>query len=397
MRISQRAKDMQSSPIRRLIPFAEQAKSKGIQVMHLNIGDPDIPTPRAFFESIASFPGKVVPYSHSAGLVELRQGFCRYYADWGLSLSPEELIITSGGSEAIIFAFGVVADPGDQVIVIEPFYANYRSFAEMMSLDIVPVKSSPEQGYDLPDMDEFEQVINPKVKAIIYSNPCNPTGSVYSPSQTEAILQFARKHNLYVIVDEVYREFVFDGRTPFTAMQFEQYHDLLIMVDSVSKRYSTCGARVGALVSKNPEVVAQAMKMAQARLSPPTIAQHGALGLLTMDKDYISSVKDEYQKRRDIVYEELSKVNGLSFQKPQGAFYVSVKLPVPSSEEFAKWMLADFSYQGKTTMFAPLNGFYATAGAGEQEIRIAYVLEEGALRLSCEMIRMGLEQFTQRR
>ncbi len=397
MYISQRARNMQSSPIRRLIPFAEQAKRNGIQVMHLNIGDPDIPTPRPFFDSIASFPGPVVPYSHSAGLIELRKEFCAYYRHWGFSIGPEELIVTDGGSEAIIFAFGVIADPGDQVMVIEPFYANYRSFAEMMSLGIVPVQSDPDKGYSIPPMDQFEKALNPKVKGLILSNPCNPTGAVYSMDDIEMLLTFCKKNDLYLIVDEVYREFVFDGKKPFSAMQFSDYHDILIMVDSISKRYSTCGARVGALVSKNKEVLSQAMKMAQARLSPPTMAQYGALGLLKMDREYIMGVRDEYQRRRDTVYEELNKIPGLSFLKPQGAFYVSVKLPVPNSESFVKWMLTDFSYQGKTTMVAPLNGFYASPGAGEQEIRIAYVLEESSLRLSCEMLRIGLERYSQGR
>jgi len=394
MKLSNRVINMQSSPIRRLIPYAEQAKSKGIKVLHLNIGQPDVPTPPAFFEAIEKYENEVVPYSHSAGLIELRKAFSDYYKKWSLDIKPEEIIVTNGGSEAIIFALSTICDPGDQIMVIEPFYANYRSFAGMVNVGLNPITTKPENGYAMPDIAEFKSKLNEKTKGIILSNPCNPTGAVYSREDMLDLLKFARENDLYVIVDEVYREFVFDGLEAFSAMEFEDYHDILIMVDSVSKRYSSCGARVGLFATKNKEIFTQAMKMAQARLSPPTMAQIGSIGMLALDEEYMESIKAEYMKRRDIVYEELSKIEGLSFEKPHGAFYVSVKLPVESSEEFVKWMLTDFSVNGYTTMVAPLDGFYGTPGAGNSEIRIAYVLSEDKLRQSCEILRLGLEEYT---
>jgi len=384
---------MQSSPIRRLIPYSEEAKEKGVEVLHLNIGQPDIETPKAFFKSIEKRAGKVIPYSHSAGIKELRQAFSKYYKRWGFEVSPEEMLITNGGSEAIIFSLGTVADPGDEVVVLEPFYANYRSFAGMLNLQLLPVTTDPEAGYKVPDLSEYDDKMTAKTKAIVFSNPCNPTGAVYPKEDIKRILEFAKKHDLYVIIDEVYREFVFDGLEPFSGMEFTDYHDRLIMVDSVSKRFSACGARVGVMATKNKDILEQAMKMAQARLSPPTVSQLGTIGFLEMDPNYLIEVREEYQKRRDIVYEELSKVEGLYFKKPKGAFYVSVKLPVDNSEKFVKWMLQEFSVNNTTTMVAPLDGFYATPGRGLQEIRIAYVLEEEKLKQACEILRKGLEEY----
>ncbi len=393
MDFSNRIREMQSSPIRRLIPYSEEAKEKGVEVLHLNIGQPDIETPKAFFKSIEKRAGKVIPYSHSAGIKELRQAFSKYYKRWGFEVSPEEMLITNGGSEAIIFSLGTVADPGDEVVVLEPFYANYRSFAGMLNLQLLPVTTDPEAGYKVPDLSEYDDKMTAKTKAIVFSNPCNPTGAVYPKEDIKRILEFAKKHDLYVIIDEVYREFVFDGLEPFSGMEFTDYHDRLIMVDSVSKRFSACGARVGVMATKNKDILEQAMKMAQARLSPPTVSQLGTIGFLEMDPNYLIEVREEYQKRRDIVYEELSKVEGLYFKKPKGAFYVSVKLPVDNSEKFVKWMLQEFSVNNTTTMVAPLDGFYATPGRGLQEIRIAYVLEEEKLKQACEILRKGLEEY----
>src|SRR6056297_372847 len=393
MEHSNRIKKMQSSPIRRLIPYSEEAKEKGVEVLHLNIGQPDIETPKAFFKSIEKRAGKVIPYSHSAGIKELRQAFSKYYDRWHCTIAPVEIIITNGGSEAIIFAMGTIADPGDEVVVIEPFYANYRSFAGMLNVNLLPISADPEAGYMVPDLSEYDAKITDKTKAIIFSNPCNPTGAVYPKEDVLRILEFAKKHDLYVIADEVYREFVFDGLKPFSIMEFKDYHDRIILVDSVSKRYSACGARVGLLATKNKMVLEQAMKMAQARLSPPTVAQMGTLGFLELAPEYLEEVRDEYQKRRNIVYNELSKVDGLYFKEPKGAFYLAVKLPIDSSEKFVKWMLTEFDIDGVTTMVAPLDGFYATEGMGEQEIRIAYVLEEKRLLQACEILRRGLEKY----
>ncbi len=384
---------MQASPIRRLIPFAEEAKARGTGVYFLNIGQPDIPTPPVFMESIRNYKEEVVPYSHSAGLIELRRAFSNYYERWQAEIKPEEIIITSGGSEAVIFAVAAVADPEEEIIVIEPFYANYKGFAGMVNVRLTPVAANPEEGYRVPDEKTFEKVINPKTRAILFSNPCNPTGAVYSKEEVLRILRIAEKYDLMVIVDEVYREFVFDGLQPFSALEFPEYRDRIILIDSVSKRYSSCGARVGVFATKNKEVYAQVMKMAQARLSPPTMAQIGTLGLLSLGEDYIYSVRDEYKLRRDKVYEELSRIPGLAFKKPQGAFYLSVKLPIDNSEKFVKWMLSDFSLEGYTTMVSPLDGFYATPGAGEQEIRIAYVVNAEKIKKACEVFRVGLEEY----
>lgn len=384
---------MQASPIRRLIPFAEEAKARGTGVYFLNIGQPDIPTPPVFMESIRNYKEEVVPYSHSAGLIELRRAFSNYYERWQAEIKPEEIIITSGGSEAVIFAVAAVADPEEEIIVIEPFYANYKGFAGMVNVRLTPVAANPEEGYRVPDEKTFEKVINPKTRAILFSNPCNPTGAVYSKEEVLRILRVAEKYDLMVIVDEVYREFVFDGLQPFSALEFPEFRDRIILIDSVSKRYSSCGARVGVFATKNKEVYAQVMKMAQARLSPPTMAQIGTLGLLSLGEDYIYSVRDEYKLRRDKVYEELSRIPGLAFKKPQGAFYLSVKLPIDNSEKFVKWMLSDFSLEGYTTMVSPLDGFYATPGAGEQEIRIAYVVNAEKIKKACEVFRVGLEEY----
>jgi len=396
MNLSKRIINMQSSPIRRLIPFADEAKKRGTEVLHLNIGQPDISTPDVFFKAIANFGKEVVPYSPSAGLMDLREAFSKYYKKWNASLASEEIMITNGGSEALIFALGVACDPDDEVFVVEPFYANYRSFAGLMNVKLNPITAKPENGYKMPAIEEFEEKLNDRTKAILFSNPCNPTGEVYSKEDVLGVLNFAKKHNLIVIVDEVYREFVFDGLVPFSAMEFEEFHDRVIVIDSVSKRYSACGARIGVFATKNKELFAEAMKMAQARLSPPTMAQIGTIGMLTLEDDYVSSVRDEYMKRRDIVYAELSQIEGISFEKPKGAFYVSVKLPVESSEDFVKWMLTDFSLDGTTVMVAPLDGFYGTPSAGTQEIRIAYVLKEEKLRKACRTFRLGLEEYNKK-
>lgn len=393
MNLSKRVFAMQASPIRRLIPFAEEAKARGTSVFFLNIGQPDIPTPPVFMESIRNYKEEVVAYSHSAGLLELRKAFARYFERWQTDLKPEEIIITSGGSEAVVFAVAAVADPDEEIIVIEPFYANYKGFAGMVNVRLTPVAANPEGGYRVPEDKAFERVINPKTRAILFSNPCNPTGAVYTKDEVLRVLKIAEKYDLMVIINEVYREFVFDGLQPFSALEFPEYRNRIILIDSVSKRYSSCGARVGVFATKNKEVYAQVMKMAQARLSPPTMAQVGTLGLLTLGEDYIYSVRDEYRLRRDKVYEELSRIPGLAFKKPQGAFYLSVKLPIDNSEKFVKWMLSDFSHNGHTTMVSPLDGFYATPGAGEQEIRIAYVINAEKMKKACEVFRVGLEEY----
>ncbi|WP_206528184.1 pyridoxal phosphate-dependent aminotransferase [Marinitoga sp. 38H-ov] len=395
MILSERASNMQASPIRKLIPYAEQAKKAGKTVLHLNIGQPDLETPKAFFDYIEKNKPEVIAYSHSAGLIELREAFSAYYNKNDIPFSTEEIIVTNGGSEAIIFSLAAIADPGDEVIVIEPFYANYKGFAEMINVKLVPVKALPETGYAVPPTEEFEKVVSSRTKGIIFSNPSNPTGAVYTEEELKRIVDFAKKHDLFIISDEVYREFTFDGTKHISTMAFGEY-DRTIVVDSVSKRYSACGARIGVFATKNKDLYNQVMKMAQSRLCPPTIAQLGTIGLLEMDDSYIKEVYKEYDKRRLAVYEELSKIEGAVFEKPKGAFYVSVKLPIDDSEEFVKWVLTDFSIDNTTVMVAPLSGFYATEGAGKQEIRIAYVLESDKLKFATHILAEAVKAYNNR-
>ncbi|OQY10463.1 MAG: aspartate aminotransferase [Marinitoga sp. 4572_148] len=395
MNFSKRVLHMQASPIRKLIPYAEKAKKDGKKVLHLNIGQPDLETPKAFFDYIEKHKAEVIAYTHSAGLLELREAFSKYYMGNDIPFTTDEIIVTNGGSEAIVFALAAIADPGDEVIAIEPFYANYRGFAEMINVKLVPVRALPENGYAVPPIEEFEKVLTDKTKGIIFSNPSNPTGAVYSEEELKRIVEFAKKHDLYIISDEVYREFTFDGTKHISAMAFGEY-ERTIVVDSISKRYSACGARVGVFATKNKELYNEVMKMAQSRLCPPMIAQLGTIGLLEMDDSYIEEVYKEYDKRRLAVYEELSKIEGAVFQKPKGAFYVSVKLPIDDSEEFVKWMLTDFSIDNTTVMVAPLTGFYATEGAGKQEIRIAYVLESEKLKLATHILAEAVKAYNNR-
>ncbi|TYB95747.1 MAG: pyridoxal phosphate-dependent aminotransferase [Kosmotoga sp.] len=390
--ISNRAKYMPSSPIRKLVPYAEKAKEKGIEIFHLNIGQPDIETPDVFMDYINKHGPRVVPYSHSAGLIELRKSFCDYYKRRGIELNSEEIIITSGGSEAIIFALASVADPEDEVIVIEPFYANYRGFANLLNIKTVPITSHVENGYRLPPAEDFEKVLSSKTRAILFSNPSNPTGTVYTQEEMNQLIALSKKYDLFLISDEVYREFTFDNTKTYPLLSLYP-GNRSITVDSVSKRFSACGARIGLIASKNKEVMNSAMKFAQARLSPPAISQLGTIGLLTLDDSYLEKIKNEYEKRRNVVYEELSKIDGVVMHKPQGAFYISVALPVDDAESFVKWMLTDFSLNGKTTMVAPLQGFYSTPGKGKNEVRIAYVLSIEKLRLACNILSEGIRAY----
>ncbi|AKI97030.1 pyridoxal phosphate-dependent aminotransferase [Kosmotoga pacifica] len=392
MRISIRAESMPASPIRKLVPYAEAAKKKGIKVYHLNIGQPDIPTPEIFFKYVKEKSESVIAYSHSAGTFELRHAFLNYYSSLGIKLDENEVIVTNGGSEAVIFAMASIADPDDEIVVIEPFYANYKGFASLLNIKLVPVRSEVTNGYRLPPKESFEEVITDKTKAILFSNPTNPTGVVLNREEINTLIQLAEEHDLFLISDEVYREFAFDGRASISLLEYYD-SDRVIMTDSLSKRYSACGTRIGVLATRNKAVLDASLKFAQARLSPPTIAQLGAVGLLELGKDYTDKVKEKYQYRRDVVYEELSKIPGIVLTKPEGAFYVSVGLPVDDAESFVKWMLTDFNDLGETVMVAPLSGFYATEGSGKKEIRIAYVLEKEKLRRACELIRKGIEQY----
>lgn len=392
MNLSKRVLEMQESPIRKLVPYAEKAREMGKTVYHLNIGQPDLETPKEFFEAINKAP-RVVAYTHSAGIPELRKAFANYYQKWGMKFNWQDIMITTGGSEAIIFALSAVADPDDEIIVIEPFYANYRGFAEMLNLKLVPVKSLPETGYAVPQRKEFDSVITDKTKAIIFSNPSNPTGAVYNYEEVKRIIDFARENDLFVISDEVYKEFTFDDSKHISIMEFD-YEDKSIIVDSISKRYSACGARIGVFATKNNDLFNQAMKLAQSRLCSPAIAQYGTVGLLeNLDDKYFEEMISEYQKRRDAVYEEIAKIDGVVFKKPKGSFYFAVELPVDDTVEFIKWMLVDFEVDNETLMVSPLDGFYNTEGEGKKEIRIAYVLDHDKLRKACKILRMAVEKY----
>ncbi|MFA6639053.1 MAG: pyridoxal phosphate-dependent aminotransferase [Defluviitoga tunisiensis] len=387
MFLSKRVLNTQASPIRKLVPYGEMAKKAGKKVYHLNIGQPDMEPPKAFFEGIKRYTPNVIYYSHSAGLYELREAFSMHYKSKGINFDPEDLVITTGGSEAVIFAMACVADPEDEIMVIEPFYANYRGFAEMLNIRLCPIKADPRDGYSIPSWDELEKGYNKKVKAIIFSNPSNPTGTVYSYEELKRIVDFAKEKNIFVISDEVYSGIIFDGKKHISIMNFED-QDRFIFLDSISKEYNTCGARIGVLGTKNKCFLEEVMKFAQSRLCPPLIEQCGTLGLLyDLDKDYTNKLIIEYQNRRDVAYNEIKNIEGAIFQKPSGAFYMSIELPIDDSEEFVKWTLTEFDIDGETVMVAPLTGFYATPGAGKKEIRIAYVLNSEELKKACNILK----------
>ncbi|MGC8612379.1 MAG: pyridoxal phosphate-dependent aminotransferase [Athalassotoga sp.] len=390
--LSKRAKDLPASPIRKLVPYADEAKKRGIKVYHLNIGQPDLKTPQIYFERIRKFSG-IDDYTNSAGLMELREKFSEYYKKWSIPFEASEIIITEGGSEAVSFAIAAVADPGDDIMVIEPFYANYSAFAKFLGVNVVPVTSKAEDGYRMPPVEEFERSLTSRTRAILFPNPGNPNGVVYTKDELGMIMDFAVRNDLYIISDEVYREITFDGLKAYSMMDFGN-HERVIIADSLSKRFNICGARIGAIASKNKRIMDSVMKMAMARLAANHISQYGAIGLFDLGEDYFKEMVSEYQKRRDVVYNELKNIPGIIMNKPEGAFYLAAKLPVDDSEEFVKWMLQNFSYDGKTTMVAPLGGFYVTPNMGKNEIRIAYVLNSEDLKDACRILAKGIEEYS---
>ena len=379
-KLSQKAIEMPASPIRKLVPYAEIAKAKGKIVYHLNIGQPDIETPEVALNAIKNMDRKVIEYSHSAGFESYRNGLSAYYQKTGINVNPEDILITTGGSEALIFGFMVTCNPGDEVIIPEPFYANYNGFAVMAGVNVVPVASTIETGFALPPVEEIEKKITSKTKAIVICNPGNPTGYLYSKEELEQLRAIVLKHDLILFADEVYREFCYDGAIPFSVMNLAGLEENVIMIDSVSKRYSMCGARIGALITKNKEIMAAALKFGQARLSPPTIDQIASEAALNTPQSYFDNVVAEYVQRRNIMIEGLNKIPGVFCPKPSGAFYCVAKFPVDDAEKFCQWLLEDFEFEGQTVMMAPANGFYSTKGAGQQEARIAYVLNQESLR-----------------
>jgi aspartate aminotransferase len=393
MDISKRGRDIQSSPIRKLNPYADKAKEQGIHVYHLNIGQPDIPTPQPILDAFHSFDEKVLSYGPAQGFLELRQAIADYFNSYRISLDAENVIITIGGSEAIHFSFSVVADPGDEIIISEPFYTNYNGFASFANVRIVPLTLQLEDGFRLPPEEEIESLITAKTKAILLCSPNNPTGTVYTPEELERVISVVKRNDLFLIGDEVYKEFVYDGRTHKSILEYDDVKDRVIVVDSISKRFSSCGARVGAVLTRNEELHQSLLKFAQARLCPPSVEQKAALAAYRMGLEYFKPVKEEYERRRDVLCEGLGNIPGIVIHKPQGAFYIIVRLPVKDAEHFVQWMLTDFHLDKETVMVAPAQGFYCSPDRGKDEVRIAYVLKEQDLRRSIDIIKAGLDKY----
>lgn len=383
---------MPPSPIRKLVPYAETAKKKGIKVFHLNIGQPDIETPKAVLDAVRHSEFKILEYSHSAGNESYRRKLVDYYKSVGITIDHNQIIITTGGSEAILFGFMACLDPGDEVIIPEPFYANYNGFAVAAGVNVVPITSYIESGFALPPIAEFEKAITPKTKAIIICNPNNPTGYLYSKDELETLKQIVQKHNLYLFSDEAYREFCYEG-THFSAMQLEGVDDNVVMMDTISKRYSCCGGRIGALVTKNKALLDTVMKFAQARLSPPGFGQIAGEAALDLPADYFDDTKAAYKARRDLIVKRLNNMPDVVCPNPGGAFYAIAKLPIDDADKFCQWLLEDFSYNGKTVMLAPATGFYGTAGLGKQEVRLAYVLNLEAINQAMDCLEKALEVY----
>lgn len=391
--ISKKGRLMPESPIRKLVPYAENAKKRGINVYHLNIGQPDINTPKIALDAVKNNTLEVLAYSRSEGSEVYRTKIADYYRKHDIHVNHDDIIVTTGGSEALLFTLGSITDVGDEVIIPEPFYANYNGFATASGLKVVPVISSIDTAFALPPIEEFEALITPKTKAIIVCNPGNPTGYLYTEDEIKKLKALVLKHDLFLIADEVYREFVYDGLTHHSVMQETGLEQHAIMVDSVSKRYSMCGARIGCIVSKNKEVMATALKFAQARLSPPTYAQIASEAALDTPESYFIEVNEEYQERRNILVRELQKIPGVKVSSPKGAFYCVAELPVKDTDVFAQWLLEKFNDSGETVMVAPASGFYSTKGAGKNQVRIAYVLKQEKLVRSVEILKKALEMY----
>jgi aspartate aminotransferase len=381
---------MPASPIRKLVPYAETAKKKGIKVYHLNIGQPDIETPKAVLDAVRHSEFKILEYSHSAGNESYRRKLVDYYKSVNIEINYNNIIITTGGSEAILFGFMACLDPGDEVIIPEPFYANYNGFAVAASVKVVPITSYIKSGFALPPIEEFEKSITPKTKAIVICNPNNPTGYLYSKHELETLKQIVLKYNLYLFSDEAYREFCYEGKH-FSAMQLEALNDNVVMIDTISKRYSCCGGRIGALVTRNKSLIDTVIKFAQARLSPPGFGQIAGEAALDLPADYFDTTKAEYKARRDLIVKRLNKMPGVVCPNPGGAFYAIAKLPIDDADKFCQWLLEDFSYQGKTVMLAPATGFYGTEGLGRQEVRLAYVLNLNDINAAMDCLEKAIE------
>ncbi|WP_270505411.1 pyridoxal phosphate-dependent aminotransferase [Paraclostridium sordellii] len=393
MNFSNRVISMQSSPIRKLVPYATSAKERGIKVYHLNIGQPDIKTPKGFFEAINKFNSNVLEYAVSQGLPELIDAMINYYSTYNIHFEKDEILITNGGSEALLFAMMATCDPGDNILVPEPFYTNYNGFSSSVNVVVKPITTHPENGFHLPSKSEILSKIDKNTKAILISNPGNPTGTVYTKEEVYMLADIAKENNLWIIADEVYREFVYDSLDYISFGNIDEIKDRVIIVDSVSKRYSACGARIGSLASKNKDFIHEVLKLCQGRLCVATLDQVGSVELYKTPKTYFKEVNDEYKKRRDVLYNELMKVEGVICEKPTGAFYILAKLPVENAEDFVIWMLNEFNVDGETVMACPAEGFYATKGLGKSEIRLAYILNEHDLKKAANILKQGLEKY----
>lgn len=394
LQLSERSRLMPASPIRKLVPFAEAARKRGITVYGLNIGQPDIPTPPEFLAAVRAFSAPVLAYGHSQGHAELLAAFSRYYQNIGLDIPVEQIQITTGGSEAILFALTIIANPGDEIIVFEPYYTNYMGFAVEAGVKLVPLATDPGQGYELPPLEKIEQKITGRTRAILLCSPNNPTGTLLSREVMGGIADLARRKNVFVLSDEVYREFCYAGKHT-SIWEFEEIAERAIMLDSISKRYSACGARVGCLASRDKQVMDAALRLGQARLCSPTIEQIAAARVMDLPQSYYTALAAEYRGRRDTIVDLFNKIPGCFCRKPLGAFYFMGTFPVADIEDFCRWMLTDFSYENQTVMMAPGPGFYATPGMGKNEARIAYVLEKEKLIRAMEALRLGLAEYQQ--
>ena len=394
-KVSSRGMALPPSPIRKLAPYAEAAKARGVKVFHLNIGQPDLETPKVMRDRLKSVD-PVIAYSPSQGTPQYLDAMCRYYATVGLKVLPENLVATTGGSEAVLFAFVCLAEAGDEVMVFEPFYTNYSSFATMAGVKLVPVRCRGEEGFHLPAREAFEKALSKRTRFVLLCNPNNPTGTVYSRDEVQRVADFCRDHDLFFVSDEVYREFVYGGLSATSALDLPGMEDRVVVVDSLSKRFSACGIRLGCFVSRNADVIAAVIRAAQGRLSPPGLAQILALGMSEITADYYAGVRNEYQRRRDVIYDELLKLPDVFLRKPEGAFYVVARLPVKDADAFARFLLEEFSFEGATVMVAPAAGFYATPGLGSNEVRMAYVLNCDDLRRAIGVLGEGLKAYQKR-
>ena len=392
MTISKRGQSVPASPIRKLIPLADEAKKKGIKIYHLNIGQPDIETPPMFWQAVRGYANKVLAYGSSQGMADYLEKLAGYYRKLGLEVNSDDIIVTTGGSEAIIFAMTIICEPGDEILVFEPFYTNYNGFAVQAGINLAPLTTTAEEGFHLPSENAIEKAITKRTRGILYCNPNNPTGTIYTSEELECLRKLVIKHDLFLLADEVYREFIYEGRH-ISVMSLPGISDRAIMLDSISKRFSACGARVGNLVTKNRDIYRSALCLGQARLCSPTLEQVGAAAAYDLGPDYFAEMIGEYRRRRDVVYEGLMKIPGTVCINPGGAFYVMAKLPINDAEKFASFLLTDFSHNGRTVMVAPGPGFYATPGKGQSECRIAYVLKTDDLKDAMDLLKRGVEAY----